>query len=191
MYTEFIKKYEDEVSEHAKEIWKELSNKLKVINDISDIRAFEEFLSSINRIEIRKELVNAKGYAKYEDDIFLICVDFTNAIQINRFTIAHELAHILFDTDKLISGEMMESDYIENEIFHDEIEVRANKFAVELLVPEVELRKTISQMFIDKRKTDGDDAILTLNEVSPTLREHFYVSHSIIENRMRTLSMIK
>lgn len=89
---------------------------------------------------------NLSGYIVISDEVKerfgkrkLICVNTKDSIGHQRFTIAHELAHYLFDYDENENCEFYNT-YKTDEVQSDE-EIRANKFAANLLMPEEEFKR--------------------------------------------------
>lgn len=74
----------------------------------------------------------------YEKDR-AVFVNKNDSIQHQRFTIAHELAHYIFDYDESVDATYYKS-YLTSEA-DDEVEKRANRFAAELLMPAKRFRE--------------------------------------------------
>ncbi|MCM1233556.1 MAG: ImmA/IrrE family metallo-endopeptidase [Ruminococcus flavefaciens] len=94
-----------------------------------------------------------------------------DSVNRQRFTIAHELAHCC------LNGGNLENDYIEfRHYFHsdDEIEVAANTFAGEILIPEQSLKKVYNSLAIP---------------VIGSLAKIFQVSKSVMKERLNLLHM--
>lgn len=91
--------------------------------------------------------IGEKIREKFGKDRF-ICVNSTDCIGHQRFTIAHELAHFLFDFKKSATYyntyRTTDSD--------NKIEKRANAFAANLLMPAEEFRRIYNDILADNEK---------------------------------------
>lgn len=184
-----ISKYKNDIKNT--DIWAKFKLELEDEETLNKIKNMESFLSNLG-IEIEKGLLEQKGYTEVQGGKPKIYIDFTNPEKVNRFTLAHELAHILFDYDRLIHGERINSNYMENELFHDPSEVRANQFAAELLMPNSFIIQLVNDLFNDKRAKEGvSEVALTTEEVIPRIIDECNVSYSAVENRLKNLGMVK
>lgn len=189
IFYSLIQKY-DQQSENS-DVWKKFKTELEDETDLTKLNDLDAFIENLG-ITINKKLLDQKGYSVVENDIINIYIDFTNPEKVNRFTLAHELAHIIFDYSRLVNGERINSNYMENELFHDQSEVRANQFAAELLMPSKSVIAEVDKMFEDERRSQGnDDVTLTTESVIPTLVNLYNVSYSAVENRLKNLGMVK
>lgn len=189
IFYSLIQKY-DQQSENS-DVWKKFKTELEDETDLTKLNDLDAFIENLG-ITINKKLLDQKGYSVVENDIINIYIDFTNPEKVNRFILAHELAHIIFDYSRLINGERINSNYMENELFHDQSEVRANQFAAELLMPSKSVIAEVDKMFEDERRSQGnDDVTLTTESVIPTLVNLYNVSYSAVENRLKNLGMVK
>lgn len=107
---------------------------------------------------------------QHADEIALVILNSDNHVTRRRFTLAHELGHwLLGDTRPLI---------VEDDLGCDgEIEKRADRFALELLMPEDEVRRVF-----------GAASDLTTGLVDGLLR--FGVSREAFVNRLRNMGLI-
>lgn len=184
-----IKKYENQIQNDN--VWKEFKIQLNDEVSLSKINDMEKFIKNLG-VKVEKGLLEQKGYTEIHGETIKIFIDFTNPERVNRFTLAHELAHIIFDYDRLKSGERINSNYMENELFHDPSEVRANQFAAELLMPTNFIIQLVNKMFENKRAKEGElDVTLTTEEVIPQIIAECNVSYSAVENRLKNLGMVK
>lgn len=73
-------------------------------------------------------------------------------VWIRRTTLAHELAHVLFDPEPELSSvrvdryQQLGSDSENDDASHDDVEQRANAFAVEFLAPRVAVRRLVPEV---------------------------------------------
>lgn len=192
METYIYKKLFDSYNENVenKTIWDKLRKELEKETDSAKLKNLEEFVTEKLDVFIKKELLEKKGYTKIEDNHPIIYIELTNPNKINRFTIAHELAHIIFDYTSLEKGELLFSDYYDKELFHDYSEVRANQFAAELLMPTILIRNIVEKMFEEKRTETVEKPSLTTDEVIPIIMKECEVSYTAVENRLRNLGMV-
>jgi Zn-dependent peptidase ImmA (M78 family) len=125
------------------------------------------------------EIANNKG--KYT-----IHLNANHSYTQNRFTLAHELAHYKFDKDYLeqeqeiedFSGKTFAIPILKKDkaTEHDERELKADKFAAELLMPEDEFIR-----IWDQKSTINE--VAAFFEVSPEAAE--IRAHSLLEKRLR------
>jgi Zn-dependent peptidase ImmA (M78 family) len=100
-----------------------------------------------------------------------------------RFTIAHELGHFLLHSNREL---FVDKDYVVH--FRDEnsstgcdpVEVEANQFAAELIMPEVEVR----QLFSEQRFDIDDEGALR------KLARRFQVSPTAMAVRLSSLGLV-
>ena len=93
----------------------------------------------------------------------LVCVNSKDTLGHQRFTIAHELAHYIFDFNPE-SSEVFYSAYMTDHA--DEIdEKRANKFAANLLMPKEEFENMYNK-FCKENESDLIEKLLNYFEVS-------------------------
>lgn len=125
---------------------------------------------------------NLSGYIVISEDIVkkfgndkLICVNSKDSFGHQRFTIAHELAHFLFDYAPVQSDEYYNT-YRTDDV-DDEKEQRANKFAANLLMPEEEFRAKYEELRYD------DDKLAKLIK-------YFEVSKKAVLLRIRELEIV-
>lgn len=178
------------------ELIEEIRNMPNDIENISDItqKIIKDLKSKefpIPIVKIMKELNflvgmqeledNLSGYIVISEDIVkkfgkdkLICVNSKDSLGHQRFTIAHELAHFLFDFNPAQSNEFYNTyrtDDVENEK-----EQRANKFAANLLMPEEEFTKIYNDLCNDDEKFEK-------------LIKYFEVSRRAIDRRIIELGL--
>lgn len=165
-------------------------NMSKIANTIIDDLKTKEFPIPI--IKIMKELGFIVGQQELENELSgyivignevkekfgankLICVNSKDSLGHQRFTIAHELAHYLFDFNE---GQLeFYNTYRTNEVDSLE-EERANQFAANLLMPEDEFKKVYDDL---RSKSDSN--------IFEKLVNHFQVSRRAIDRRIIELRL--
>lgn len=181
MYTELIEKYKPSVENQA--VWDNFVTCIKDMTSIEEIYDLKKIVEENLSINVEEDFISSKGHAEYKEGKVSIILDITNPSKINRFTMAHELAHILFDWSDLKKEERIESNYINDELLHEDREIRANQFAAELLMPSKEV--------IDKIRLLIKSSVNSVDDVANELSDFFAVSYSAAINRMRNLGVIK
>lgn len=119
-------------------------------------------------IAINDELKSVIGTSK------IVCVNEQDNVGHQRFTVAHELAHYLFDYKE---NEPYFNTYKTTENSTNKSEIRANKFAANLLMPK--------NLFIDEYNNIKNRDINML----AYLADRFKVSSKAIEKRMEELKL--
>ena len=164
--------------EHISDITQKIIDDLKTKEfPIPIIKIMKELGFIVGQQELEDEL---SGYIVISEDITkkfgkdrMICVNSKDSLGHQRFTIAHELAHFLFDysDEKAEFYNTYRTDDVENEA-----EIRANRFAAELLMPEDEFLKQYKKM--------GNDV-----QIVTKLAEYFQVSNRAIDRRFIELGL--
>lgn len=141
---------------------------IKIMKELGFIVGQQELENELSGyIVISEEIVKKFGKNK------MICVNSKDSLGHQRFTIAHELAHFLFDYCD--SNSEFYNTYKTNDVEND-VENRANKFAAELLMPEDEFLKQYKKM--------GKDL-----QIIGKLAEYFQVSTRAIDRRFIELGL--
>lgn len=133
----------------------------KIINDLKSKEfpiPIVKIMKELNFLVGMQELEdNLSGYIVISEDIVkkfgrdkLICVNSKDSLGHQRFTIAHELAHFLFDFNPVQSNEYYNT-YRTDDV-EDQSEQRANKFAANLLMPEEQFRTKYEELRYDDDK---------------------------------------
>ena len=174
----------DEIRKMPKDVDKISDITEKIINDLKSKKY------PIPIIKIMKELNFIVGKQRLEDDLSgyivindeierkfgkkkMICVNSEDNWGHQRFTIAHELAHYLFDYD--MKEPEFYNTYRTTEV-NSEKEIRANKFAANLLMPEKEFKKQYNKFYNDIY-------------IYSKLEEYFQVSRRAIDRRIIELGL--
>jgi len=165
----------ENVSDITQKIIKDLKSKefpipivkiMKELNFLVGMQELEDNLSGY--IVISEDIVKKFGKDK------LICVNSKDSLGHQRFTIAHELAHFLFDFNPAQSREYYNT-YRTDDV-DNKNEQRANKFAANLLMPKEEFTK----IYNDLRNDD---------EKFAKLIKYFEVSRRAIDRRIIELGL--
>ncbi len=136
----------------------------------------EKLLSQFN-IKTEKKPLNEKGKIEQENKEYQITLNLFYPDYVNRFTIAHEFAHYLFDKEELAKKTLYSHFHIPGNVFNN-IEARANKFAANLLLPNEVIEHEISK--IDISETCIEDFI---NKIS----SEYNTSLKMAEIRIRNM----
>lgn len=190
LYQQLFDKYQSFVQNE--DIWNKFKNELEIETSLEKILSIETLFKNLG-IKIDNQFMEQRGYAHIMNDSEVtISIDFTDPENVRRFTLAHELSHILFDYDRLESGERINNVQVEKELLLDQSEIRANQFAAELLMPQIIVEKELQIIIEEKKFVDNNRNIkLTQDEAIPILAEVFNVSYSTARNRLKSLGMIR
>jgi Zn-dependent peptidase ImmA (M78 family) len=117
------------------------------------------------------------------DGAVVIGINANHAVTRQRFSIAHELGHlVLHQSEAFHIDERFPMDFRDERASQgtDEREIEANQFAAELLMPEVMLKTAIRKL---PTTVDGDDAV-------DILAEQFGVSAKAMAIRLSALKIL-
>lgn len=121
------------------------------------------------------------GLAHYRDGVPIIGVNALHAPTRQRFTIAHELAHVLLHRPLLEAAVHVDRGSLRRDSVAaegtDPVEIEANTFAAEVLMPEAEIKAALHGRSID---LEDDDAV-------GALAKQFKVSTAAMRFRLSTL----
>ena len=124
---------------------------------------------------VREEMdVDLSGYIEKRHDTWVIGINKYQTPRRQRFTLAHELAHFLFDRASLETGRHTDSIMLRSEDLNS-VEQRANEFAADLLMPKEQFHAKVTA------------GIRDVSELS----EQFDVSEAAIRYRAYKLGYIK
>ena len=133
-----------------------------IYNDLPNVAPLEKYIQQtkwklvIYDDEKLKE-VSKDGFTIYKDGNYNIFISkFENKTKRNRFTLAHEVGHIVLNHHKLLKNNLIRF----NESAKNVFERQANIFAENILMP-VHL--------VDKFKYEDDDALSRIFEVSKSM----------------------
>ena len=119
----------------------------------------------INIELIRTPFKNLKlaGFIGYKYDTFVIVTNTNQSLGYERFTIAHEIYHILqnrvYIKEKSVIEEMVDHKV---EDYKNINELMADSFAAELLIPEKSLKDNVKEVTNSKIKDMGNDIVIQL-----------------------------
>lgn len=143
-------------------------------------------------VEIKHEPFDEdlSGVLVKEDSRIVIGVNSSHALTRQRFTIAHELGHLVLEHN----GEVFVDKTLRNQavvirrddkssLGIDEDEIQANRFAAELLMPKDLIAEQVD-------KTLGKKSKLTPNELVQVLARTFQVSQQAMEFRLTNLGYL-
>lgn len=122
------------------------------------------------------------GMAHIQDDVAIIGVNSMHHPHRQRFTIAHEIAHLLLHREYIANAVHVDKDFVINrdEVAAsgtDALEIDANTFAAELLMPADWLRSAMT------REVDLED-----KNALADIAKKFRVSVAALQNRLLNLS---
>lgn len=111
------------------------------------------------------------------------CVAITKKIKYGkrRFVLAHEIAHYLFDFNNDTKTNYISSYNASN--LEEDNEIKANKFAASLLMPE--------NMFVDEFRKMKHERELSLAEIIVDLSKVFETTTKSVERRIDELSLLE
>lgn len=113
-----------------------------------------------------------------------------------RFTLAHEIGHYIYDFAPLLAKGSMperfldESRTLKRDGRQDPREYRANDFAARLLMPNILLRDEVFK-FVEDEKTKSKKGKVSRELVFRKMAELFQVSKQAMEIRMISLGIVK
>ncbi|MGK7925619.1 MAG: ImmA/IrrE family metallo-endopeptidase [Spirulina sp.] len=116
-------------------------------------------------------LYNLRGFCYQEENFALIAINHSHPIELQRFTMAHELHHLLYDINcsPLFCGADNQKEAIEE---------NAERFAAELLMPSSYMQKLVSH--------PPNINYLTIHLIA----EHFKVSYQAASIRLQKFGLI-
>ncbi len=164
--------------DHIPEIAKKIIDDLKTKEfPIPIIKIMKELDFLVGQQELKDEL---SGYIVISDEVIkkfgkrkMICVNSKDSLGHQRFTIAHELGHYLFDYPNQMSE--FYNTYKTDDA-DSEKEKRANRFAAELLMPKEEFLKQYNKF--------AESTQIILN-----LADYFQVSTRAVDRRFIELGL--
>ncbi|HPW60280.1 MAG TPA: ImmA/IrrE family metallo-endopeptidase [Candidatus Rifleibacterium sp.] len=133
-------------------VWKQgyyLAEKTRELLDlghdpIQSIRGLLEKKLGIPLVQLELPDSVAGGTVSFDQGrgIFLNINGGNNEVGVRRFTLAHELGHLLWDPDQKLRSIIVDeykilepTQTLDDQVYHDFVEARANAFAIEFLAP--------------------------------------------------------
>lgn len=140
---------------------------VKILQELSFLVGTQKLPDRISGyVAINNDLIKQFGTNK------VVCINSNDSVGHQRFTIAHELAHYIYDFCEESESEFY--DTYDKRKENSETEIRANKFAANLLMPEDEFTKMYN-------------IGLQIGE----LEEYFGVSQTAVIKRISELNLVE
>lgn len=136
------------------------------------------YINIFNDIEVLEDYLDPEisGMIEYINFGYIITINKYHSENRKRFTLAHELGHYMMHKDFLKSnGNIEDKMLFRNNLTQDKIEIQANEFAAQLLMPEIEFKSAINQ---------------GINSIAE-LAKKFQVSAAAIKYRAYKLGLIR
>ena len=137
-------------------------------------------------LEIEKEPLPSMQSGRLENS--KIIVNSVHHIHRQRFTIAHEIGHYLFQHEGNLLRTMDFDMYTDNQDYKNELE--ANDFAAKLLMPLVIIEKYIKEFFDDKNLNNDTINGDLLEELLSNMSTNLLVSRVSLERRLNDLGIL-
>jgi len=134
---------------------------------------------------IRKPFDNERlaGFIAYKYDMFIIVTNTNKTLGNERFTIAHEIYHLLENTSEIIEKRLLEEiDQPSGENEGDSKEKLANNFAIELLMPAADVKKQF--MRLTQERNGRIDHALVIN-----LQQMYGVDYIAMVRRLKEVNL--
>ncbi len=163
---------------------KEIFEKYRENSPPVDVKIIAEDLGAELRYEPFEGDDDISGVLIKKDDTCVIGINSAHAITRQRFSIAHEIGHLILHSksalfvDKVINRDRKSSLAIDNK------EIEANQFAAELLMPRELIRKEINKLF------KKDNFVPDKDWLTEKLADNFKVSHLAMEYRLNNLGIL-
>lgn len=154
----------------------------KQLLDILDLLEQAEI---INIELIRTPFKNEKlaGFVGYKYDTFFIITNTNHTLGKERFTIAHEIFHIIQDRVYLKQNAIIEEKVDASDDHTDIKELMANAFAAELLMPQEDVKNHINKITCNQEK-DIDYSIVI------QLQQKYGVDYIALTKRLKEIDII-
>ena len=139
----------------------------------------------INIELIRTPFKNLKlaGFIGYKYDTFVIVTNTNQTLGFERFTIAHEIYHLLQNRVSIKKNSIIEEMVSSETDVKDIHELMADSFAAELLIPEEDLKTYVKEVTDSKDKDIDMDIVIQL--------QHIYgVDYIAITKRLKEVGII-
>lgn len=152
---------------------------------IAEKMGFSVFEKRFDRRELSGIIAidsDLKDHKIYQTDR-VVCVNSEDSSSHRRFTIAHELAHYIFDFDEQNKITYYDA-YITDEADSDKERV-ANRFAAELLMPKANFEKDFEKLFKNKIQPRS------MNEVIAELMEKYAAPSTAVQRRILELDLLQ
>lgn len=194
--------------EILKEIYNELHLSLDEHSTISDDKLLQYVIDQGYSLKSSSITNKVLGEINFETKEVCISDSLAKGSPRWRFTVAHELGHIVLHSDAIHQSQIRSiEESIDDEGFDVEIgdetikrmEIQANSFASQLLIPEDKLMVEYSKLFIEKGVRNFPNLhidsqpcnIELLKWFLANLALHFNVSKAAIEKRLQKLGLLE
>lgn len=105
------------------------------------------------------------GFIAYKHDYFIIVTNTNKSIGNERFTIAHEIYHILENSDYIVEKKVLEELDPSTPSPDDFRENMANRFAAQLLMPKKDIEHKLGRLISKKNNNLEEDDIIKLQQL--------------------------
>lgn len=172
---------------HSAKAIKEIVTKLTEEHSINSVPVDIEKLAILVGAEVKRDNFEdtLAGFIYLQGDMKLIGVNASDSLQRQRFTIAHELGHMHLDKEAVSYDRdfavKMRDEHSKDGT--DPIEINANLFAAELLMPEDKLRQDVAKL---GNQIDPED-----DEKIGMLAERYAVSRMAMTVRLTNLFRLR
>lgn len=152
-------------------------------NQLLEILDLLEQDERINIELIRTPFKNLKlaGFIGYKHDTFVIVTNTNLTLGNERFTIAHEIYHLLQNRVQLKKNSIIE-EMVDNDV-EDVNELMANCFAAELLIPKEDIKTYVDKMTLNRTKDINPSIVIKL-------QQKYGVDYSAITKRLKEVNII-
>ena len=151
-----------------------------------------QLLKIIDRLQITENVciklirtpfknIDLSGFIGYKKGAFIIVTNTNHKLGSERFTIAHEIYHLLSNRTKIIEESIIE-ELEKCSDDEDTQEIMANAFAAELLMPEEILSEDVN--ILTKGKNNIDESIIV------ELQQKYGVSYVAMTKRLNEIGLI-
>lgn len=136
--------------------------------------------ASIKLIRVPFDIENLSGFIAFKKDTFIIVTNTNHKLGSERFTIAHEIYHLISNRTLIKKNPIIEElNYNEDDV----IENMANAFAAELLIPKVDIKEQVN--LITENMTKGIEPSTIVK-----LQQKYGVSYIAITKRLNEVDVI-
>lgn len=124
------------------------------------------------------------GFIAYKHDTFIIVTNTNKTVGNERFTVAHEIYHLLENLQDIMDKRLLEElVHTEGESINNGMEKMANYFAAELLMPSEDVKYEFERL--SSRRKDKSDISIVIN-----LQQLYGVDYIAMVKRLAELELI-
>jgi len=172
---------------------KRLLEKYNLLNVPVDLKKLTESLNiTVKEMQLENNLSGLIEYIPAKDDVS-IYIEINDFPKRKNFTIAHEIAHYIYDLDFQTNKENQQISDIQmvpRGSKREPIEKRADKFAEQLLMPKDIFHKTVFEVKKDLFQEENNLGTEKIYKIVNQLSDIFQVSNPAIIVRLSSLSII-